>query len=182
MKKYKVGLYIGRFQPYHLGHHSIIKKMAQECEVVIIAVGSAQESGTEHNPFSYEMRRSMIWYSIYRIVDDYRIVGVPDRENPSEDPSWTKYLLKYVFDSTGLMPEVIYQGDDQVRENWYDGVDIKVEIVPRNKIPISASLLRKVILADDYWFFTQFVTYAVDRRYDEMREILCEIKGDSYYE
>ena len=182
MIKYKVGLYIGRFQPYHLGHHSIIKKMAQECEVVIIAVGSAQESGTEHNPFSYEMRRSMIQHSIDRIADDYRIVGVPDRENPAEDPSWTQYLLKYVYDSTGLMPEAIYQGDDQVREHWYDGVNIKVEIVPRNKIPISASVLRKAILADDYWFVSQFVTYAVGRRYDEMREILREINGGSYYE
>ena len=51
MMKHKCGLYIGRFQPLHIGHTSIISKMLDECEQVIVAVGSAQESGTEYAIF-----------------------------------------------------------------------------------------------------------------------------------
>jgi nicotinamide mononucleotide adenylyltransferase len=31
-KKYKCGLYIGRFQPIHIGHEAIIRQMFDECE------------------------------------------------------------------------------------------------------------------------------------------------------
>ena len=60
MKKYKCGLYVGRFQPLHVGHTSIISKMFDECEVVIVAVGSAQESGTVRNPFDFATRSRWI--------------------------------------------------------------------------------------------------------------------------
>ena len=63
--KYKVGLFIGRFQPFHKGHESIVRKMLEECEKVIIAIGSAQESGTVANPFRYEYQKNQTNGHVY---------------------------------------------------------------------------------------------------------------------
>jgi nicotinamide-nucleotide adenylyltransferase len=57
-------LYIGRFQPYHLGHHSVIKEIASEVEEVIICIGSAQRSHELENPFTAGERYLMISKSL----------------------------------------------------------------------------------------------------------------------
>ncbi|MCJ7698989.1 adenylyltransferase/cytidyltransferase family protein, partial [Candidatus Bathyarchaeota archaeon] len=38
------GLYVGRFQPFHLGHLCAVKKILGEVDEVIVAIGSAQYS------------------------------------------------------------------------------------------------------------------------------------------
>ncbi|MEM0023032.1 MAG: adenylyltransferase/cytidyltransferase family protein, partial [Archaeoglobaceae archaeon] len=45
-------LFIGRFQPYHLGHHEVVKKILEEVDELIIGIGSAQESHSLENPFT----------------------------------------------------------------------------------------------------------------------------------
>jgi nicotinamide-nucleotide adenylyltransferase len=61
------GLYIGRFQPYHLGHQSVLQKIAEEVDEVVVAIGSAQVSHTKENPFTAGERLTMI----YRALGDY---------------------------------------------------------------------------------------------------------------
>ncbi|MDF2956278.1 MAG: Nicotinamide mononucleotide adenylyltransferase, partial [Candidatus Alkanophagales archaeon MCA70_species_2] len=33
-------LYIGRFQPYHKGHHFVIKEIASQFDEIVIVIGS----------------------------------------------------------------------------------------------------------------------------------------------
>ena len=77
--KFKCGLYVGRFQPLHIGHTSIIDRMLEECEEVIVAVGSAQESGTERNPLSYPFRQLIITETYYEYLGRLYIVPISDR-------------------------------------------------------------------------------------------------------
>lgn len=56
----KRALFLGRFQPYHLGHHSVVERMATQADEVIIAVGSAQCSHSLKNPFTAGERILMI--------------------------------------------------------------------------------------------------------------------------
>jgi nicotinamide-nucleotide adenylyltransferase len=61
------GLYIGRFQPYHLGHQAVLKKIAQEVDEIVIVIGSAQESHTPENPFTGGERMEMIYSALSEI-------------------------------------------------------------------------------------------------------------------
>jgi len=54
------GLYIGRFQPYHLGHKAVLEKIAEEVDEIVVVIGSAQESHTPENPFTGGERIEMI--------------------------------------------------------------------------------------------------------------------------
>ncbi|MCX8175347.1 MAG: nicotinamide-nucleotide adenylyltransferase [Candidatus Micrarchaeota archaeon] len=60
MKKNPTALFIGRFQPFHKGHLAALRWIAARSGRVIVAVGSAQESGTPANPFSLRERMQML--------------------------------------------------------------------------------------------------------------------------
>src|SRR5437870_10806299 len=54
------GLYVGRFQPFHLGHLKAVKYILGRVDELIIVVGSAQHSHTLDNPFTAGERITMI--------------------------------------------------------------------------------------------------------------------------
>src|SRR3989338_4597048 len=67
----KKALFIGRFQPFHLGHLSDVKLALKDFDEVIIAIGSSQESGTSDNPFSDDER----WVDhVKKVVGDFDMV------------------------------------------------------------------------------------------------------------
>jgi nicotinamide-nucleotide adenylyltransferase len=59
-KKRPVALFIGRFQPFHMGHLSAVKWIAARSRKVIVAIGSAQYANQPQNPFSAKERARMI--------------------------------------------------------------------------------------------------------------------------
>jgi len=73
------GLIIGRFQPFHLGHLSVIKKIVKECDTIIIGIGSAQYSHTLENPFTAGERYLMISKTLEKEkILNYYLVPVED--------------------------------------------------------------------------------------------------------
>lgn len=56
----KIGLYIGRFQPFHLGHLSVVRQMSNEMDQSYIILGSADKSEENPNPFTVKERAIMI--------------------------------------------------------------------------------------------------------------------------
>ena len=56
----KRGLIVGRFQPYHIGHHNAIKKILAKVDELIIVIGSAKQSHEQSNPFTAGERIEMI--------------------------------------------------------------------------------------------------------------------------
>ena len=56
----KVGIYIGRFQPLHVGHLSIISHMCETYEHIIILVGSANLPSSRKNPFDFDIRKQWL--------------------------------------------------------------------------------------------------------------------------
>lgn len=58
------GLFIGRFQPFHLGHLATIKFALKSVEQLVIVVGSADKSHELRNPFTAGERIEMIKSSL----------------------------------------------------------------------------------------------------------------------
>jgi len=68
------GFYIGRFQPYHDGHHAMIEQIASEVEELVVGIGSADASHTEKNPFTAGERIMMLTKSIAEIEREHDLV------------------------------------------------------------------------------------------------------------
>jgi nicotinamide-nucleotide adenylyltransferase len=75
------GLYVGRFQPFHLGHLGAIKAALKEVDELVIVIGSSQVSHRVNNPFTAGERLVMIRHALEEAKIDYAklwIVPVPD--------------------------------------------------------------------------------------------------------
>lgn len=115
------GLFIGRFQPFHLGHLSVVDRMARECDTVIIGVGSPEIAREEKNPFSGGERIEMIKKVLDgRGYEHYEIYPVPDINCY---PKWPHYVMK-------ILPrfDVVY-GDTGIVTELFRGIGVKVVYV-----------------------------------------------------
>jgi len=54
------GFYIGRFQPFHEGHHAMVGRIREEVDELVVGIGSADKSHTVRNPFTAGERVMMI--------------------------------------------------------------------------------------------------------------------------
>ena len=75
------GLFVGRFQPFHLGHLAAIKDVLKEVEELVIVIGSAQYSHNINNPFTAGERLIMVRKALEEAGIDYSrvwVVPVPD--------------------------------------------------------------------------------------------------------
>jgi nicotinamide-nucleotide adenylyltransferase len=73
------GLFVGRFQPFHLGHLATVKFALSRLEELIILIGSAQSSHEIRNPFTAGERIQMIKDSLVAdsSVDMKKILLIP---------------------------------------------------------------------------------------------------------
>ncbi len=102
----KVGLVIGRFQPFHHGHMHLIKAAYKKVDTLIIVIGSAQESHTMRNPFTAGERIAMMYPALKNAeIDNFLIVPVMDI---SRYAIWVAHIqslipkIDIVFTNNGL--------------------------------------------------------------------------------
>lgn len=77
----KRGIYVGRFQPFHLGHLHAINDILKEVDELVIVIGSAQYSHNITNPFTAGERLVMTRVALEEAgIADSRVwvVPVPD--------------------------------------------------------------------------------------------------------
>jgi nicotinamide-nucleotide adenylyltransferase len=120
MKKYKVALFIGRFQPFHNGHLYSLKKCLELAERVIVGIGSSQESNTENNPWDFETRKEMI--EALR-EESLEIVAIPDL---FDDQRWGDQLLSVLSARGFVVAEVVGVGNNDWTNRIFKAVGIDV--------------------------------------------------------
>ena len=121
--QYKVGFVLGRFQPFHKGHQYLIEKALEQCDNVIVGVGSANKQD-ENNPFSFEERKKQIDEALKK--QDYfpRITSVFSLDDNPNDDVWLDELHK----KTGKL-DVVF-GNNEWPNGIFEAADIKVVRVP----------------------------------------------------
>lgn len=104
----KVGILVGRFQPFHYGHLAAVRFALEKVEYLYVVVGSAQKSHERENPFTAAERIEMIKAALdSEKVDPSRwmAIPVPDAESHSVWVSSVVSLVprfRYVFTNDSL--------------------------------------------------------------------------------
>ena len=104
----KKALFVGRFQPMHLGHLKVIKWILKKYDKVIIVIGSSQDSFTDKNPFTLEERKKMIQKTLRSekiLKKKYSIIGIPD---VYDDDVWVATAVNGLFCHTHNNWEIVY--------------------------------------------------------------------------
>jgi nicotinamide-nucleotide adenylyltransferase len=144
--KFKRGLFVGRFQPFHLGHLAAIKKALEQVDELIIVVGSAEYSHSDKNPFTAGERVEMIRAALKEAnVDPGKYLVVPIRDVHIH-ATWVPFVASQtpkfdiVFTNEGLTSRLF-------KEREY-----RVERIPfLQRGDYSATEIRKRILKGKNW-------------------------------
>lgn len=76
---HKYAVFIGRFQPFHVGHLQLVQQALQEAERLIIVMGSPHSCSSLRNPFTLEERKKIIQLSLSIINPErYIFLSVAD--------------------------------------------------------------------------------------------------------
>ncbi|HEX59232.1 MAG TPA: nicotinamide-nucleotide adenylyltransferase [Methanomicrobia archaeon] len=128
-------LYIGRFQPYHNGHHAVIKEIASQFDEVVIVIGSAQKSHELDDPFTAGERYLMISKSLRDDgISNYYIVPVIDINRNAVWVSHVESLIppvNVVFTNNALVERLFRERGYEVRKpplfnrHEYSGTEIR---------------------------------------------------------
>lgn len=170
-KPYDCAFLCGRFQLMHKGHEELVNTALKMCDRILILVGSSQEVGTQRNPFDIETRISMI-KEIY-LQDNVVVKPLSDLTNEDDiTPEWGKYVIENIKRYIYKTPELMIYGNDEARSKWFDTDDIKditEIIVPRSRLPISATMLRQALLEDDKETWFKYHNSRLHKYYDSIR-------------
>ena len=120
--KNKFGVFVGRFQPLHSGHMIIINKALEECENLIVFVGSSKTSRTIKNPFTFEERKTMIENAVLQEQRN-RLMVVPIRDYFYIENGWMKEMQRMVAAITNGSKAITLYGhfkdDTSDYLNWF---------------------------------------------------------------
>jgi nicotinamide-nucleotide adenylyltransferase len=140
------GLFVGRFQPFHLGHLSAVKDVLSEVDELVIVIGSAQYSHNLRDPFTSGERLVMVRKALEENgIDDSRfwIVPVPDVHLHM---MWVSALKGYVprFD-------VVYSNEPLTRRLFIEaGYEVKPIYLHKREIYSSTKVREKMLKGEDW--------------------------------
>ncbi len=90
------GLYVGRFQPFHLGHLKAVKYCLERVQELTIAIGSAQLNHEPNNPFTIGERMLMIRTALTDAKVDpkrWQLIPILDARAHHAWTSWVEILV-----------------------------------------------------------------------------------------
>jgi bifunctional NMN adenylyltransferase/nudix hydrolase len=103
----KIGVFIGRFQPMHIGHAHVISEALSKVDRLIVLVGSANKARDPKNPFTYEERRSLISNAFAYEHALGRLEVLPLDDYPYSDADWLQ-KVENLISSCSKPEDIIY--------------------------------------------------------------------------
>ena len=139
----KKGLILGRFQPFHLGHLSVIQEILNDQIKPMICIGSAQEGNTNDNPFTTKERKTMIKAVMGNLDCKYEIYEIPDVNN---NELYVSHLETFVPDF-----DIVYSGNTLVQKLFKTaGYRVVVPEMINRKVWEGAAIRRAMMVGDEW--------------------------------
>ena len=132
------GFYIGRFQPYHNGHHQMVHRIAEEVDELVLGVGSAGDSHTRHDPFTAGERIMMITKALVDIDLVTYVVPIEDLERNSVWVSHVQSMspdFEVAYSNNPLVVRLFEEAGVEVRQSpmfnreIFEGTEIRDRMV-----------------------------------------------------
>ena len=139
-KKIKRVAFIGRFQPFHRGHLSVIEDLLPKFDQVLVVIGSSDKFRTPENPFTVGERHAMVKATLDDLgvePEKFKVVPLPDID---DDEKWPRHVIK-----TCPEFEAVAITDNPRVEGLFRKFTKKKIIKTKKKYAISATKVREEI-------------------------------------
>jgi len=140
------GLFVGSFQPFHLGHLAVIKDVLEEVDELVIVIGSAQHSHDVDDPFTGGERLVMVHRALEEAGIDHGrvwVVPVPD----------LNLHVMWVSAVEGYAPkfDVVYSNEPLKQRLFTEaGYEVKSISFHERKV-YSSTDVRKIMVSGEDW-------------------------------
>ena len=180
------GVILLRGQPVHTGHLKMIQTAIDECDEVLVILGSADKYYTERNPFTKELRLDMLekginslsdcnkvstmwlndWSSDKNIPKQDNLNGVVD--NPSDvNKEWGQFLYYNIVRKLNCKEFIFYYSDDISLINaWFpDYIRTRITLKSLERFDdFSSSAVRKALLELDMIYLNKALNYLTNEQ------------------
>ena len=186
--KEKVGVFLSRMQPLHIGHLGMIEKALSENDKVIILIGSADKKGGIRNQIPIDIRREILEETLKEKYErDYRIKikNLPDwteEDDILSNLEWGRYLYYNIASLSETKEFTMYFSDErEIIENWFQDETIRkrinIKTYERKEMfeDVSSTKIRNAFLNNDKEYVEKSTPNAVIKRYEEIRAIINKI-------
>ena len=96
MTKADFGVFIGRFQPLHIGHEHVIREALAQVKRLIVLVGSANVARDPRNPFTFDERAAMIRSAFAYDMAEGRLIVERLDDHLYSDTAWVTEVQRRV--------------------------------------------------------------------------------------
>lgn len=135
-----IGIYAGRFQPFHLGHYEAIQYILSQTDKVFILICSKKGNLLDGlNPFTYAERMDMM----IAFKDKVHFRHIEDQES---DEEWARIIEE-------TLPEgikVSYTNNPRTAKA-FELHKYEVNPIPVKQDGLSATFIRKRIIRNEAW-------------------------------
>lgn len=117
-QEFQYGIYIGRFQPFHLGHWRTIELALTKVDKLIIVLGSHRIASDIRNPWSTTEREALI-ADCLPTADQSRVIFLPMRDWLYSDNLWLTAVQQQVAEITQGSSSIAIFGHHKDASSYY---------------------------------------------------------------
>lgn len=93
---YNILVFIGRFQPFHIGHKFVVDAALKQADHVVVLAGSANRAPSVRDPWSFEERAKMIRKVYPYETGTDKLIIRPLADTLYNDEAWTSNVQRTV--------------------------------------------------------------------------------------
>lgn len=185
----KYGVFLARMQPVHNAHLFTVHKALEECDKVLIVLGSENKVDMLRNPYDITLRETMLREALSD-EDNKRvsIVTLPDWSMESDtgnSKTWGRYFYYNVVSRIGQKRFFLYYSDDvAILDSWFEGTEVREYITYRNFERanifngLSATNIREAFINGNRDYINRFCPVSVIKRFDYLASYYKEVLED----
>ncbi|MGJ0393482.1 MAG: bifunctional nicotinamide-nucleotide adenylyltransferase/Nudix hydroxylase [Methylocystis sp.] len=148
MMRYDLAVFIGRFEPFHLGHLAILQRALALSARVVVLVGSAEAPRNAKNPWSFSERVVMIQAALGK--DASRVTALPLRDHLYNENAWLAEAQAQVASVAGESKTIALFGFSKDASSYYLKAFPQWELVDAASVPLlSATELRRLLFSEE---------------------------------
>lgn len=133
-------LYVGKFQPFHLGHKKVVKELDNKYDEIVIVIGGAEKTYDKKYLFTAGERIQMIRKCVD--LESTYIIPIRDINN---NAVWTQHINQYTPNY-----DYVYSNNPLVRRLYKDSDSITLKTIDMyRRDEISGTKIRHMMIRDD---------------------------------
>lgn len=181
----KVGVFLSRMQPIHNAHLWMIENALKENDSILVIIGSANQVGTERNPFDIKLRKELVTNALKeKFGEEYKkrikIIELPDwsSEKNNDDQEWGRLVYYNVVANMGVKEFSYYCSENpEMIKGWFEDklkerINFRFFSRENEFNGLSATKIREAILNDNDEYIKKYCPPVIMERKSFLRGIV----------